>query len=103
MNKNGYVTSIRAGRNSFIKGVKMTWRNHNNHREETKAVKEALLKAGYTHVRVNHGTGTAWAWLLIQCDPKPGQSYQDKRIEVLRVAKEVTGRYGDYDGDINVF
>jgi hypothetical protein len=80
----------------------MTWRNHKSHRDETKAVKEALLKAGYNHVRVNHGTGTTWGWLIIHCDDKSGQSYQDKRIEVLRTAKEVTGRHGDYDGEINV-
>lgn len=80
----------------------MSWRNHKTHREETKAVKEALLKAGFPNVRVGHSTGTAWAWLAIHCDAKPGQSWQDKRIEALRIAKAVTGRHGDYDGEINV-
>lgn len=85
----------------------MSWRNHKTHREETKAVKEALLNAGYTNVRVGHGTGTAWGWLDIYCDDKvflqcnnPGRSFQDKRVEVLRIAKAVTGRHGDYDGEI---
>jgi len=80
----------------------MTWRDHKTHREETKAVKEALLKAGYTNVKVHHGTGTAWGWLVIHCDNKLGQSYEAKRLEVLRITKAVTGRHGDYDGEINV-
>ncbi len=83
--------------------MSMTWRKHKTHREETKAVKDALLKAGFTNVKVGHGTGTAWGWLKIYCDAKPGQSYQDKRLEVLRIAKAVTGRHGDYDGEINVY
>ena len=78
------------------------WRNHKTHREETKAVKEALVKAGFPNVRVGHGTGTAWGWLEIRCDAKPGQSYQDKRSEALRLARAITGRGGDYDGDILV-
>ena len=78
------------------------WRNHKTHREETKAVKEALVKAGFPNVRVGHGTGTAWGWLEIRCDAKPDQSYQDKRVEAIRIAKDVTGRHGDYDGDILV-
>ena len=78
------------------------WRNHKTHREETKAVKEALVKAGFPNVRVGHGTGTAWGWLEIRCDAKPGQSYQDKRVEAIRIAKDVTARHGDYDGDILV-
>lgn len=81
----------------------MTWRKHKTHREETKAVKDALVKAGFTNVRVGHGTGTAWGWLEIRCDAKPGQSYQDKRVEATRIAKAVTGRHGDYSGEINVY
>ena len=81
----------------------MSWRNHINHREETKAVKDALARAGFTNVRVGHGTGTAWAWLKIRCDAKPGQSYQEKRVEAIRIAKDVTGRHGEYDGEINVY
>lgn len=78
------------------------WRKQKTHRAETKAVKEALIKAGFRNVRVGHGTGTAWAWLDIHCDPKPRQSWREKRNEVLRIAKRVTGRHGDYDGDIAV-
>jgi len=81
----------------------MTWRNQKTHRDETKAVKDALLKAGFTNVRVGHGRGTAWGWLEISCDAKPGQSYQDKRTEVIRLAKAVTGRHGDYDGEILIY
>ena len=81
----------------------MSWRNHRTHREETKAVKDALIQAGFTNVRVGHGTGTAWGWLKVHCDPKPGQSFQDKRGETTQIAKSVTGRRGDYDGEINVY
>lgn len=80
----------------------MTWRNHKTHREETKTVKDALIEAGFTNVRVKHGTGTAWGWLDIHCDAKLGQSWQDKRVEAIRIAESVTGRHGDYDGEINV-
>jgi len=41
-------------------GIKMSWRNHSTHREETKAVKKALEKAGIKFKKVGHGTGTAW-------------------------------------------
>lgn len=85
----------------------MTWRNHKTHREETKAVKDALLKAGFTNVKVRHGTGTAWGWLDIHCDASQlgggWQSYQDKRVKVLRIAKAVTGRHGDHEGEIDVY
>jgi len=81
----------------------MNWRNHKTHREESKAVKDALLKAGFTNVKVSHGVGTAWAWLLIHCSAKPGISFQYNRVEVIRIAKAVTGRHGDYDGEINVY
>lgn len=81
----------------------MTWRNQTTHREETKAVKEALVKAGFQNVHVGHDRGTAWSWLKIRCDPKPEhKTWQDKRIEVIRIAKAVTGRSGDYDGEILV-
>jgi len=95
----------------------MSWRNHKTHREETKAVKDALLKAGFTNVRVGHDRGTAWGWLLISCDNKPfaagkeglrrvgdlaEQPCQAKRLEVLRIAQAVTGRHGDYEGEILV-
>jgi len=81
----------------------MTWRNHKTHQEETKAVKDALIKAGFPNVRVGHGRGTAWGWLEIHCAGKPGQSLQDKRVEAIRIAKTVTGRSGEYDGEILVY
>ena len=85
----------------------MTWRNQKNHREESKAVKDALIEAGFTNVKVGHGRGTAWGWLKIHCAAKLGQSFprsfQENRVEVIRIAKAVTGRHGDYDGEINVY
>ena len=78
------------------------WRVHNNHSAETKAVKDALIQAGYGNVRVKHGTGTAWSWLDIYADVRPNQSWQDKRIDIIRIAQRTTGRHGDYDGNINI-
>lgn len=68
--------------------------------QETKLVKDALTKAGYTNVKVTHGTGTSWGWLHIKCDSKPGQ--QNKYDDVERITQQVTGRHGDYGGCINI-
>ena len=78
----------------------MTWRKHTNHREETAAVKAALQKAGIT-AKVGHGSGTAWAWLEINIGPRyNGSEYRGMRQRVKHIAQEVTGRSGEYDGDI---
>jgi len=69
---------------------------------ETKAVKTALIKAGYVGVRVSHGTGTARSWLHIICDELPSQTRQDKYAEVEHIAQQVTGRSGDYGGRIQI-
>jgi len=80
----------------------VSWRKHKTHREETAAVKAALQKAGIA-AKVGHGTGTAWAWLEINVGPGyNGSEYRDMRRRVLRIATAVTGRSGDYDGDIIV-
>jgi len=50
-------------------------------------------------VNVGHGTGTSWAWLYI--DTKKPEDFRRWR-DIVRVAKKVTGRDGDYDGEINV-
>lgn len=71
-------------------------------REESTKVKQALVKAGYKNVSVGHGTGTARGWLEIRCSAKPGQSSEAKRQGVLRIAKAITKRHGDYDGNIMV-
>jgi hypothetical protein len=42
----------------------VTWRKFPEHKSETKAVKEALKKAGI-EAEVKHGRGTAWGWLEI--------------------------------------
>ena len=69
---------------------------------ETKAVKAAIIHAGYTGVKVGHGTGTAWGWLHIKCNEKPDQDWQGKNTDVERIAQAVTGRHGDYGGRINI-
>ncbi len=56
-------------------------------REETKAVKGALVRAGYTGVRVTHGNGTAWGWLHVWAD---GLRFAD--TEARRLIQEATGR-----------
>ncbi len=80
----------------------VTWRKHETHREETKAVKAALQRAGISFTKVGHGTGTAWGWLHIDlAEPwKPGPQTLDE--EALRVAQQATGRHGQYDGCILV-
>ncbi len=93
----------------------MTWRKHDSHKEETKAVKKALADAGIK-AKVSHGRGTAWGWLHINLgDPKTrdglkkeefGDTYTEKELElhrkVLRIAQETTGRRGEYDGEIMI-
>ena len=79
-----------------------TWREHKTHRAESAAVKKALIEAGYTSVRVGHGSGTAWGWLKIHADPLPEQTWQEKDRAIVQIAQRVTGRHGDYDGRINV-
>ena len=87
----------------------MAWRKQKTHREEVTAVKRALRKAGIPFLSVKHGTGTAWAWLEINIGPDPHSQdlrYSEewsKRIHrVIEIAQDVTGRHGDYDGEINI-
>jgi hypothetical protein len=92
-----------------------SWRKFPDHKSETRAVKEALRKAGI-EAEVGHGRGTAWGWLEINIgDPRmrnglkpPPFEYQYSEEEqalhnkVLKIAQEVTGRHGDYDGRISL-
>lgn len=91
----------------------MAWRNQANHREETKAVKRALTDSGI-EAKVTHGRGTAWGWLHINIgDPKQrnglksapfGNQYTEEELalhrKVLKIAQEITGRHGEYEGEI---
>lgn len=100
----------------------MTWRKHETHKEETAAVKVALAAAGIS-ARVGHGTGTAWGWLEINigAGQQFGEHQKDNHVngfcyqdcvrcvnlramskKALEVAREVTGRHGEYDGEINI-
>ena len=76
----------------------MSWRNHKTHAEETKAVKEALRKARIPFRKVGHGSGTAWAWLEIYLGTP--ENYDRLRSEALNIAQAVTGRHGEYHGEI---
>ncbi|MHA1262904.1 MAG: hypothetical protein ACTSSA_12570 [Candidatus Freyarchaeota archaeon] len=101
----------------------MSWRKHKTHREETRAVKKALIEAGINPKSVGHDRGTAWGWLVINLGPNPSGLKHEKREDipwicvgncpacernrelrnrVIRIAQEVTGRHGDYDGEIQV-
>jgi len=101
----------------------MSWRKHDSHREETAAVKKALREAGIPFKSVGHGNGTAWGWLKINLGPNPSgmehvkredvpwicagscpacERNQELRHRVIRIAQEVTGRHGDYDGEISI-
>ncbi len=83
------------------------WRQYNKNikiggkkmerKAETKVVKTALIKAGYADAKVGHGTGTAWGWIHIHCNPKPDQTWQEKYDDVIRIVQTVTGRHGEYD------
>lgn len=44
----------------------MSWRKHEDHRAESKAVKAAMKSAGLPVAEVSHGRGTAWAWLHVR-------------------------------------
>ena len=100
----------------------MSWRKHETHQEETKDVKTALKEAGI-NATVGHGKGTAWGWLKInigagqqfgehkkqdenqfRCDPDCKRCINLRAMEekALKIAQEVTGRQGDYDGNINI-
>ena len=71
-------------------------------RAETRKVRDALVRAGYTGVHVGHGTGTACGWLHIKADGLPGQTWQDRYQAIGRIAQQVTDRSGDYGGRINI-
>lgn len=81
----------------------MSWRNHSNHKEETKAVKAALKAANIPFTRVGHGKGTAWGWLEINVGYQEDwkQSIHLRTLAIM-AAQQVTGRHGDHDGDILV-
>jgi hypothetical protein len=88
-------------------------------KQETKAVKKALQAYGI-NARVGHGTGTAWGWLEINVGS--GQQFGTEHVIDERrthrncplckasnlisafaekIAQEVTGRHGDYGGNIS--
>ena len=84
-------------------------------RKETSIVKKALAHEGIK-ARVTHETGTAWGWISVNIgnpkergglEPHPqgwGTRYTDEerdlQAKTLRIVQEVTGRHGEYDGNI---
>ena len=94
-------------------------------KQETTAVKRALIQAGFdkNNVRVKHGNGTAWGWLSVHADIhhapscECGEPDQYGRRESCQACKdlwrkiynrmeEVTafavGREGRRDNNINI-
>lgn len=75
-------------------------------RQETSAVKKALIEAGFDKkvVSVGHGRGTAAAWLHVEVN-KIGDGfggYNASQALAIATAQKVTGRHGEYDGRINI-
>ena len=70
-------------------------------RAETKAVKDALKKAGFEVKRVGHGVGTAWGWLDVALN-EPYTFARDR--EAVKVIQLATGRRSpeEYDGNISI-
>ena len=75
-----------------------------NAREETMLVKKALIAEGFDKcgVRVGHDRGTAAGWLEIQASCRKGAYWQKEYDLALAIAQRVTGRHGDYSGEISV-
>lgn len=73
-------------------------------RQETTAVKKALINAGFDKkvILVGHGRGTAAAWLEIRVNQIKGRAYNGSQELALSTVQGVTGRHGDYDGQITV-
>ncbi len=88
---------------------------------ETKAVKRAL-KAADINAKVGHGKGTAWGWLYVEIGE--GKQWRKDCNEpfsqmcghcprcvnmkvmghiTLAIAQRVTGRSGEYSGNINIY
>ncbi len=97
----------------------MSWRNHETHAEETKAVRNALKAVGI-NAKIGHDSGTAWDWLKVNIGE--GQQFGEHvnhvdsayrsdrcprccnmdamRVTAQQVTREVTGRTGEYGGRI---
>ena len=78
----------------------MSWRNHRTDAEETRAVKAALKERGIPVKWIKHGRGTASGWLKINLGANAKADYRSLRAQVLAIVKQVTGRRGEYDGEI---
>lgn len=88
--------------------------------EETKIVKDALKSVGI-NAKVEHGHGTAWGWLHINIGSSDQyehnrtslaheyrscvicQAHRELADVALEVTQKVTGRHGEYSGNINVY
>lgn len=105
----------------------MSWRKFEDHKAESREVKKFLVGQGYQNVKVGHGRGTSWGWLEVSISiPRPadcychdplwaevrkqemsiscrncGAEWQRVRRELLQKLMELTGRHGDYDGNIS--
>lgn len=86
-------------------------------RDESRAVKIALKAAGIA-AHVSHDTGTAYGWLVVRVtrpdnvphiEAEAGHArncpgclwYTETRNAAIGIAQAVTGRHGDYEGQIS--
>jgi len=71
-------------------------------KDEARAVKRELAKYGI-EASVTHGTGTSRSWLYIHTKKYPAnlKDFQKRDKFVTKIAQQVTGRKGDYDGRIS--
>lgn len=67
-------------------------------RQETHAVRSALIAAGFSGVTVRHGAGTTWGWLHIRADLRGDndQGWRAQHDRVQRIAEERSGRNTEY-------
>lgn len=118
--RSGSVNNILGDNSARGKGGIVAWRKQESHRAETKAVKQALSKEGI-NAKVGHGKGTAWGWLHIEVqnelppherdqehfngvgcsyDCEGCKAWREIDAKAIKIAQEVTGRHGDYQGEI---
>lgn len=67
-----------------------------NRKEETKVIKKAFAQAGID-AKIKHGSGSTFGWLFISVNSKMSSR------DIIDIVQFVTGRHGEFDGNINIF
>jgi hypothetical protein len=58
----------------------------------TRNVRKALKDAGFTGIKVSHGTGTAWGWLDVTVDRSNVGNCRTQHDTVEAIAADAAGR-----------